>query len=95
MFNITTVVFDWPSPLLLYKHVGMEHLNSEEGSKWHWAWIPLKNTEVVHAQSAVSAVMFSPIEHVKQPTSMAKTWNWKASVACHLLDGMHLDKEWC
>jgi len=25
MFNITTVVFVWPS-LLLYKHFGMEHL---------------------------------------------------------------------
>jgi len=35
--------------------------------------IPSKNTEVVHAQSAVSAMMFSPTEHAKQPTSMAKT----------------------
>jgi len=32
-----------------------------------------KNTEVLHVQSAVSAMMFSPTEHTKQPTSMAKT----------------------
>jgi len=35
--------------------------------------IPPKITEVVHVQSAVSAMMFSPTEHMKQPTSMAKT----------------------
>ena len=35
--------------------------------------IPSKNTEVVHVQSAVPAMMFSPTEHAKQPTSMAKT----------------------
>jgi hypothetical protein len=35
--------------------------------------IPSKNTVVVHAQSAVSVMMFSPTEHPKQPTSMAKT----------------------
>jgi hypothetical protein len=35
--------------------------------------IPSKNTEVVRAQSAVSVMMFSPTEHTKQCTAMAKT----------------------
>jgi hypothetical protein len=35
--------------------------------------IPSKNTGVVNTQSSVSAMMFSPTEHAKQPTSMAKT----------------------
>jgi len=35
-------------------------------------WIPSKNTEVVHVQGAVSAMIFSPTDHTKQPTSIAK-----------------------
>ena len=35
--------------------------------------IPSTDTKVVHGQSAVSAMMFSPTEHAKQPTSIAKT----------------------
>jgi hypothetical protein len=35
--------------------------------------VPSKNTEVVHVQSAVSAMLFSPTVHAKQPTSMAKS----------------------
>ena len=35
--------------------------------------IPSKNTDVVHAQCGVSAMLFSPTKQAKQPTSIAKT----------------------
>jgi len=34
--------------------------------------IPSKNNEVVRGQGAVSAMMFSPTDHTKQPTSIVK-----------------------